>query len=78
MFQARTYKPILYYGAVLSIIFSSNVYSTFAQNIPQQQQHQTDYVSNSVGANSGEVISGRSPILNTQEPTCEELRAMWR
>lgn len=59
------------------MVISSNKCSILAQNIPQPQ-HQSDYVSNNVGVNSGEVIAARLPVLNAQEPSCEELRAMWR
>lgn len=71
--QNQLIKLILYGGAVLLII-TSKVPSILSQNI--QGQHQTNYVGKS--ADSGEVISGRSPALNEHEPSCEELRAMWR
>lgn len=28
--------------------------------------------------NSGEVMASRLPVLNVNEPSCEELKAMWR
>lgn len=49
-----------------------------AQNMPLQQRP-TGYIrSDAVGVSSGEVMAARLPSLNAQEPSCEELRAMWR
>lgn len=59
------------------IILVSNIWSTNAQNV-NQQQPDTDYVGGNVGESNGEVIASRLPVLSGHEPTCEELRAMWR
>lgn len=66
---------------ILIVILASNVCSSHAQNA-NQQQHDSDYISssgNGMGVvSSGEVMASRLPVLNGHEPSCEELRAMWR
>lgn len=65
---------------IFLIILVSNIWLTNAQNVNQQQQQQpdTDYVGGNVGESNGEVIASRLPVLSGHEPSCEELRAMWR
>lgn len=67
---------LLYGSAILVVILASNIWSTNAQNVNQQRD--TEYVSDNVGVSNGEVIASRLPALNGHEPSCEELRAMWR
>lgn len=62
--------------ATFIMIIASSVCSIVAQSV--QSPHSQDYVSNSVGVSNGEVMAARSPALNAHEPSCEELRAMWR
>lgn len=80
-------KPLVdsIFGAnvILIIISVSNIWSSHAQNV--NQQHDPNYLSNGGSGNSGEgggsVNSGeisRLPVLNENEPSCEELKAMWR
>lgn len=78
-------------NVILIIIFISNIWSSHAQNV--NQQHDPDYLLNGGSgggggsggvdnsAEGGTVNSGeisRLPILNENEPSCEELKAMWR
>lgn len=72
-------------GVVIVMIVNFNIKEVMAQNV---QEHQTDHISGSANeaqsgsgsapGNSGEVIAARSPVLSSYEPSCEELRAMWR
>lgn len=32
---------------------------------------------NDAHSNAGEIMAPRAPIINSHEPSCEELRAMW-
>lgn len=67
---------------ILIVILASNVWSSHAQNANQQQHSDADYISSSDGSigavSNGEVMASRLPVLNGHEPSCEELRAMWR
>lgn len=64
---------------IIIVILASNIWSSLAQNVNQQHDDSVDYMGN--GANNvdgGEVMASRLPVLNEHEPSCEELKAMWR
>ncbi|XP_031630273.1 uncharacterized protein LOC116345217 [Contarinia nasturtii] len=80
----------LYGNVILIVILASNIWSSHGQNVNPQQDDVADYVGpggdgggggNSDGdrvTNSGEVMASRLPVLNEHEPSCEQLKTMWR
>lgn len=77
--QKHIVQSLLYSNAIIIVILASNIWSSLAQHVNQPQDDSGDFMSNA-GQNmdGGEVIASRLPMLNEQEPSCEELRAMWR
>lgn len=76
MMQKPLADPIFGAHTILLIIFVSYIWLSHAQNV--NQQHEPDLSNNDgIGSvNSGEI--SRLPVLNENEPSCEELKAMWR
>lgn len=82
----------LYGNVILIVILASNIWSSHGQNVNPQNDDATDYVNAGGGSDvsgsnsaerdrvqsSGEVMASRLPVLNENEPSCEELKAMWR
>lgn len=78
----------LYGNVILIVILASNIWSSHGQNVNPQHDDAADYVGaggddrQNVDADrvvsSGEVMASRLPVLNEHEPSCEELKAMWR
>lgn len=76
---------------ILIVILASNIWSSHGQNINPQQDDVADYGAGGSGGggndgnsdgdrvtNSGEVMASRLPVLNEHEPSCEQLKTMWR
>ncbi|XP_055313787.1 uncharacterized protein LOC129575024 isoform X3 [Sitodiplosis mosellana] len=83
----------LYGNVILIVILASNIWSSHGQNVNPPHDDAADYVGPGGGgsggggngaadgdrvASSGEVMASRLPVLNEHEPSCEELKAMWR
>lgn len=81
----------LYGNVILIVILASNIWSSHGQNVNPQNDDAADYVNAGGGGgggsnsaerdrvqSSGEVMASRLPVLNENEPSCEELKAMWR
>lgn len=82
----------LYGNVILIVILASNIWSSHGQNVNPQNEDAADYVNAAGGSgggsnsaerdrvvqSSGEVMASRLPVLNENEPSCEELKAMWR
>lgn len=77
----------LYGNVILIVILASNIWSSYGQNVNPQSDDAADYVGPGGSGNSaegdrvaisGEVMASRLPVLNEHEPSCEELKAMWR
>lgn len=68
--------------ATISVILQKYLLNTNAQNSLQVMGRNSDYgLAGSTGAvseRSDEEYAPRTSSLSSQEPSCEELRAMWR
>lgn len=77
--QTHIVQPLLYANVIIIVMLASNIWSSLAQHVNQPEDDSVDFMSNAgQHMDGGEVIASRLPMLNEQEPSCEELRAMWR
>lgn len=79
--QKHIVESTLYGNVILILVLASNFWSSLAQDVVDQQSQDggSDFLPGipGPGSNRDEAIAARV-MFNDLEPTCEELRAMWR
>lgn len=65
---------------ILIVFLASNFWSSLAQNVNQPQEDPMDYMLGTSGRNGLDDVSAIAAryAYGNAEPSCEELRAMWR